>query len=56
MVPSPSRALPFAALLLCSAAPAWAQGVSIVQPGAPGQPVQVLTQEQAIALTRNDFS
>ena len=50
------RRLPLVGLLLCSAAPVLAQGVPIVQPGAPGQPPRELTQDQAVALTRNDYS
>jgi uncharacterized protein (DUF305 family) len=44
------------ATLLCGTVPLAAQDVPIVQPGAPGQPIRVLTQEEAIALSRNDFS
>lgn len=55
-VTSARRGLSFAALLLASSSPALAQQVPIVQPGAPGQGTQVLSQEQAIALSRNDHS
>lgn len=41
------------AILLAGAVPALAQTVSIVQPGAPGQPVRVLSEGEAIALARN---
>ncbi len=56
MSPSIPRGIPLAALLLCSAATLSAQSVPIVQPGAPGQPVRELSREEAVALTRNDFS
>ena len=41
------------AMLLAGASPVLAQTVSIVQPGAPGQPVRVLSEAEAIALARN---
>ena len=47
--------LSFAAMLLASTAPALAQDVRIVQPGAPGQQPAVLTQDEAIALARVNY-
>ncbi len=53
---SVGRSLPLAAALLCSAAPVLAQEVTIVQPGAPGGDLRELSQDEATALARNDFS
>ncbi|MXO94458.1 DUF305 domain-containing protein [Erythrobacter arachoides] len=43
-------------MLLASAAPALAQQVPIVQPGAPGQNVRVLSADEATRLARNDVT
>lgn len=45
----------FAAILLASTAPALAQDVRIVRPGAPGQQPTVLTEEEATQLARVNF-
>jgi len=51
------RRMALVGAFLCSAAaPLIAQSVPIVQPGAPGQPARELTREEAVALTRNDYS
>lgn len=47
--------LALAALLLAGALPVMAQ-VAIVQPGAPGQGVRVLSESEAVALARNAYS
>ncbi|MCL6249758.1 DUF305 domain-containing protein [Altererythrobacter sp. KTW20L] len=56
----PLASISLAAMLLAGSAlapnAALAQPVSIVQPGAPGQPARVLTEEEAIALARNSYS
>jgi len=43
------------AILLASTAPAFAQDVRIVQPGAPGATPTVLSEEEATALARIDY-
>ncbi len=48
-------ALSFSALLLASAAPALAQEVQIVRPGAPGEAPAVLSEEEATQLARVDY-
>ncbi|WP_340588638.1 DUF305 domain-containing protein [Erythrobacter alti] len=44
-----------AAILLASTAPAFAQDVQIVQPGAPGQAPRVLSEDDATRLARIDY-
>ena len=48
--------LSFAAMLMASTAPALAQDVQIVQPGAPGEGSRTLSAEEARNLARNDIS
>lgn len=56
----PLRRLSLLALLMAGVASVpvavMAQGAPIVQPGAPGQPVRVLTEAEAVALARNSYS